>query len=805
MGTIAAVSDLSTPSHRLALTRPLILSVYLLTGFCGVLLEQGFEKYTSLLVGVTASGSAAVLFAYFFGFAFGGWAVAALLKRGALRHPFRIYGLVELLIGVYGVLFTYGFEAVSSLLGPLQNPALGPLTRLAVRFAFSSLLILPASTLMGASFPLIAESLDPTNDLCGRDWVKAYASNLAGGVLAALAGAYLLLPSIGVRGAFWVCFAIAASVCAAALVFQAPGSVARMSPLPHSRARPPRATLLLVAAFLSGFLFLALEVVWTHLIATTLGCSVYAFSAMLAAVLTGLLLGALRVRGGAGAKPILFSSVLQLSALCMVVQFRAWDVAQLAYLLPVPVWLKSFYSYELLKFLVAAILIVPPAALLGNLFPLLLRSPFLTNVEHSYFVGYLNTANALGCLSGAIAGLFLFIPVWGSEASLKAFAAILFTLSIPFVLCQRENRGPALRRTLRAAVVICCLFFLHWNRTLLTSGLNVYAGSKDLTSIFTHSSKPGSPSDQTNMVFFEEEPQGGITTVMSLHQEGAWKHVLLTNGKFEGTDVFEGQGLAQIGVSAVPSQFVPAFDRALLIGLGTGQSAYTLSQLGYRRTDVAEFSPGIVHAADEWFADVNRHVLHQPALHLYVEDGRNVLLASSGRPYDLITIEIASVWFSSATNVYSQEFYRLAKSRLEIGGVLQQWIQFHHISPAEIACAVATLRSVFRYVSIWFVGGQGMLLATDDPQRIEPARRSYVELRLRGMQGIPDSARSAVARDIFGARLLNTEEVDRMLAASRTALNSDHNRWLEYATPRYNWSNFDWTAHNLQWLRRFDH
>jgi spermidine synthase len=241
MATVA-LSNLWARTERLTLTRPLMLSMYLFTGFCGVLAEQGFEKYTSLIVGATASGAAAVLFAYFLGFALGGAAMAALIKRCVLRHPIRVYGVFELLIGIYGLLFSYGFDTLSSLLGPLENPAPGAFAKLVVRLAYSSLLIVPAAALMGASFPLIAESIDPANELRGRGWVKAYALNLAGGIFAAIAGAYLLLPSLGVRGAFWLCFAIGSLVCLAAFFFQAPGATTRTAANSHPRAYVPPGT-----------------------------------------------------------------------------------------------------------------------------------------------------------------------------------------------------------------------------------------------------------------------------------------------------------------------------------------------------------------------------------------------------------------------------------------------------------------------------------------------------------------------------------------------------------------------------------
>ena len=93
-------------------------------------------------------------------------------------------------------------------------------------------------------------------------------------------------------------------------------------------------------------------------------------------------------------------------------------------------------------------------------------------------------------------------------------------------------------------------------------------------------------------------------------------------------------------------------------------------------------------------------MLDLPNVHLKVENGRNVLLTNPRQDYDLITVEITSIWLAGATNVYSREFYDLARKRLRPGGVLQQWLQFHNISPREIESVVATVRSVFPYVAV---------------------------------------------------------------------------------------------------------
>ena len=777
--------------------------MYALTGFTGVLAEQGFEKYITLLVGATASATAVVIFSYFLGFALGASAVAACERRKLIRSPLRLYGLLELLVGLMCLVFSYTFHPLTAYLSPLQAAVSGPLGRLVMRFAFGSILMLPAAALMGASFPLIAKAVDPENSLGGKRWIQAYACNLGGAVVAALAGAYFILPAIGIRGSFWACFVVGALVFLFTMILPEQRTAAAAESAGPMEAdgpeNPSLAWLLLLAAGGSGLAFFALEVIWTHLIATTTGSSVYAFASMLAMVLLGLLIGALRSRRAQHAdRAITYSRVFQFSALLLIVQFRLWDYSQIAYLTELPAWAKSFYTIEAFKLALAALLIIPPAALLGTVYPLLLRNPLLYNRRNSYLIGYLNTANSIGCLAGALLGIFFLIPVVGSEWSLKAIVVALILVGLGFLYYEQPSRKALIKAVVGSALVVLYSCSWHWNHALMTSGINVYFGRSNIAG------KPDAgPGPTQSIIFFEEEAQGGMTTVVDLVSKTSRERVLLTNGKFQGTDDFVGQGIAQIGVGVVPSQFVPRFDRVLLLGLGTGHSAYALEHMGYRQIDVAEFAPGIIDAAATCFRDLNHDVLKKSNVHVALEDGRNLLLRSPDQTYDAITIELASIWFAGATNLYSQEFYKLAQSKLREHGVLEQWIQLHHISPREVSSVIATIRSVFPYVSFWWVGEQGMILATSDPQRLEAERRNYLTQKLQTLAGVPPAERDRLPKAMFDSQVLSPDGVDRLVNNAHGVINSDHSRWLEYATPRYNWMDVDWMGKNLAYLKSF--
>jgi spermidine synthase len=791
--SVRATDALTSPAPRRFPSRRL-LAVYAVTGFTGLLAEQGFERYIALLVGATASASAVVLFTYFLGFALGGFAAARLLNGGRIRRALMAYGLVEGLAGISCVLFSYGFHAATARLAPLEGMVHGAAMQFQLRFLFGCVLVLPTAALLGASFPLIAAALDSSDPTARKRWARAYSVNLAGALLAALAAPFVILPMLGLRGAMWVCCGANACVAAAAAVlsWRLPPTSGAAAPSPAKRVRAVR--LLLAGAFASGVVIFALEVIWTHLVGVVIGSTAYAFSWMLAAILAGLLLGARSAQAERGMRT---SVLFQCSALLLLAQLYLWDKAPRLFNATLPPALcESFYVAEILKLAVAGALLVPCSIALGLIYPRILASGELVGEKNAHIAGYLSAANSLGCLTGALVGIFVLLPRAGSELSLKIGVAVLVLFALLFLRQEAAEAGRWARMCAMAVVIVLMLGRWHWDLATLTAGTGNYFGRR----ADPPSAGPAVQVSPLRIVFSDESVQGGITTVVEETVTSGGRsetiRTLLTNGKFQGDDrvTTSGQTMAQFGFAAIPSLFVEGWDRALLIGLGTGHSAATLRHAGYREIDVAEFSPGIVGAAKECFRGLNGNVLASPEVHLLLEDGRNVLLADSRTRYNLITIEISSVWIAGSTNLYSKQFYELARARLRPGGVLQQWVQFHHMSPKELSSELATLRSVFPYVGLWFYGYQGMMVAADRPLVVSDARRTELAQRFND---------AAVVPELEGARVLSPEGVDRLIAANRPVINTDHNRWMEYASPRYAATSYDWVAHNRVFLAQY--
>jgi spermidine synthase len=771
--------------------------LFLLTGFTGLLAEQSFEKLLSSLLGASTPAAAVVLAVYFLGLTLG----AMLYPRLAVRlgHPLRLYAVLELVIALWALLLLLGSNLLVTAFVPLLRLGVGNFGWLQFfRGLVACIWILPPTLAMGATFPAIVEALQLLRvPQPRRAMSRFYTLNLAGAILGALAGPYFVFQTWGLTGALGLTFLLDALVALVALrlVGLRTRKISRdCSPEPASELRPSEGHGPLVCiAFASGFLFFGLEVVWTHLISVVLGNSIYAFAAMLALVLMGLGIGGvcstLVFNDRRPASGATLGLLLAAGGFALAWQHRQWPQVPLDLI----IWgsnLTTFGQGELLRWIQAGRLLLPPAIAFGMVYPTLFRLDLFSGVNRAPLAARMGAVNALGCVIGALATGFILIPMFGSEGSLMLFGfmSAVAVLVLNFVFAEGWNRLILL--TLGIVLGVIWGNQPPWNRLALASGGHVYFQLGHVTKL-------------SNLLFFHEDTLGGITTVVSnpltRNPNGPQAKTLLTNGKFQANDA--GEVPAQTGFAVVPFLHARTFDRALVIGLGSGHSAEVIHRLGFARVDIAEIAPGIVDAARTLFPHINGHVLEQPNVHLILEDGRNHLLLTR-QQYDMITMEISSVWFAGSTSLYSQEFYRLAKARLQPGGIFQQWIQIHHIGSEEVGAVIHTLREVFPQVEFWVVGGQGILIASDRPLTLQPTAFARVMARDPWNDSAPGLLPQRLT-ELLAGRLLSAPEVDHLLARVTFPLNTDANRFLEYSTPRFNLSREPHEQINLQMLGRF--
>jgi len=759
-----------------------LVALFVVSGAAGLVDQVCFSKYLSYVVGATAYAVSAVLAAFMTGLALGAAVGGRLSSR--VRRPLVAYGVAEWIVGAAVALTPLAFAALTPLYVSAARGAQGSLTSLSfLRWGVAMAIVMLPTAAMGATLPLLSPALarasDPNCEATRKRRLSAlYAANTLGGALGALGGAYVVLPALGLSHTIYAA-ALTSALAGCAAVYMgrsapavAPPSRTAAPTSEPSAAAPQKAIWPSVLAFASGYLCFAVEVVATHLLAVVIGSSAYAFGLILAAFLLSLFAGASLAPAFARRLPAgALATSLSLTALAMAGTLPFWDALPQSFA-GLGEHVTSFEGREAMRALVAFAILVFPATAMGLTFPLLLRQA-ASHADVGASVGRLTAVNTVGAVTGALLTGYVVLPRFGSEGTLIATAAVFAVLGTATALLSRRDEGapsPRVPTFVAIAAAAVCVLSPRWDLGQLTLGTNVYFDGQK-------------PPDA--MLSVREDVHGGITSVTL--RDGV--HTLYTNGKFQGNDGWELH--AQRYFAHYPCLFVPEFRRALVIGLGTGTTLGTLTAYPWKHIDLLEISPSIVEAAGKYFGGPNRDALHDSRVHLTLDDARNHLLVHEGR-YDLIGMELSSVWFAGAASLYSAEYYRLVRDHLEPDGVFQQWVQMHHIYPPVFGALVNTLRREFQYVALFYGGGQGILVASQRPLRWSVDRARRLTTTFRSIDDILPSERSL--DDLTDDVLLTEDGLDRFIenvAGTRGVppaelVSTDDNLFLEYETPRGN-------------------
>ncbi len=761
------VSQPSPRDRRLA-------ALFVASGFTALAYQVLLSRYVQLVSGVTAYAISALLVAFLLGMAIGSWLGGRWADRVAL--PLRFYAVAEGLVGLYCLSFPLLFPVLQqgylALVGRGAAAALGPDT---LRFLLGVSAFLVPSLLIGATTPAFARAVTARGGDSAAQLVRLYGWNTLGGALGALLTAYWTVPVLGMRGGLALMALLNALVCAGAWRWAepvAPPSGGSTAPAGDVAARRAGVWALLAVAFGTGFATFALEVTWTHLLAVLIGNSVYAFGLMLGCLLLGLYLASLLARGlvrrrGGDLDGIGLS--LCGASLAVLGTLGLWDRAPRIFLLLSAAG-PTFLLLESVRFVVCLALMGLPTVLLGTAFPLILsRAGKEAGVASR--VGRLYAVNTVGAVLGAVLAPYVLLRQLGSLESLRLLGCLVGLFgALGLVGLGRQRLRLALAGTSVAVVALGWGWPVRWDLGQLSSAASIYLGRSESAS--------------GRLAFVREDPTGGLVTVV----ERAGVKTLLTNGKFEGDD--DAEVPVQHRLANIPTLFTAGRERALVIGLGSGVTLAALAAHGFEETVCAEISRPIVEAARREFSHVNGGVAQgRPGVRLVLEDGRT-LLAERPERYDVVSVEVTTIWFAGVGNVYSREFYGSVARRLRQGGVLLQWFPAHHLSPRNLYLVVNTVRSVFPYVSVWMHRHQGFVVASLQPQAVD--LRSVREDQARpAMQPFLAELESGSPLQLLSDLVVSDRDADRFLDSmaellylGRDVVSTDTWPTLEYETPR---------------------
>jgi len=694
----SAVSDFELSSRPVL---PLLLLLFVGSGVCALIYEVVWFQLLELVIGSSAISLGVLLATFMGGMCIGSLALPRFASR--TRHPLQLYAMLELTIGVIGVLELFAIPLV----GKLYSPAIGHgAAALMLRGVVAGLCLLPPTVLMGATLPAIARWVESSPR--GISWLGFfYGGNIAGAVIGSvLAGFYLLRVH---DQAYATYFAAALNLVVAAVAW----TLAAANPATNqansanelrneyasmgSRSRPG-AREVYIAIGISGACALAAEVVWTRLLSLTFGASVYTFSMILAVFLGGLGLGS----AVASWLARIIASPRRALAWCQLLLTLAIAWAAVVIYLALPNWpinpsLAPSAWFALQMDLVRCALAVLPAAVLwGASFPFALAAIATPGEDTAKLVGSVYAANTIGSIIGAVVCSLVLVPALGTQDAQRvliaaaASAAVLLLLA-PSVATGDASReaavGPATASPGRGLLVLAPILAVGLIATLpKLPGILVAHGRYAVTWI-----------GKTDMLYIGEGMNSSVAVTRVLSSGATQFHV---SGKVEASSLPQDMRLQKM-LAHLPALVHPDPQSVLVVGFGAGVTAGSfLPYPSVKRLVVCEIEPLIPQVVSTWFMKENNNVAKDPRTQIYFDDARSFVLTSDEK-FDVITSDPINPWVKGAASLYTREYFQAVKEHLKPGGVVTQWVPLYESTLDAVRSELATFFEVFPEGTIW--------------------------------------------------------------------------------------------------------
>lgn len=678
---------------------PVLFGLFFLSGAAALIYQTAWHRLLGLFAGADTIAAALVVGAFLLGLGVGSLAAGLYADRLSRRAALVAFALCEVGIAAFAVLSPWlYYDVIYRELLPVSSSR-------AVVFGVVFAGLLWPTFLMGCSLPFLSKAvvrqIDGSAQLIGR----LYGVNTLGAGIGAFVGGWLLLGTFG----FDVTIRVGATlnlVVAAGGLWLARG-LDLSGPAPAARARNTGTGAnddgvvwrWSVLVFISGFLIVALQIVWYRLIGVMLQSNGYSFSLVLAVFLlgdaAGLLLGAKAIERIADPRRFFFQMQAVATALALAgVWFVYLGIG--AGLLP-----GTFVDRDImgpgtadpaLIVLLLLIVVLPASFTMGFSFPVVQKA-VQRDLEHlGSRVGYVQLANIVGNSAGSlVAGLFL-LDQLGTAGTLRLLVAVGLVFALLELFGARGSHAVRSRWTYVSAAV-------------LAAGLALFPGNESFWRRLHGLS--------VERAIVAEDKTG--LSVLKFHAADG------VNGRERAKLYIQGHSQSELPFATVHS-FLGAIGpltherptRVLVIGSGTGGTPYAAGANSLtEKVRLIEIVEPVVQTLRQYTKDGGKQgidrLLNDRKFEVVVADGRHAL-ALDGTKYDVIEADAILPKTALSGLLNSQEFFQQVRTKLAPGGIYVQW--------APTRRSIDTFRSVFPYVTMMHPA----LLGSDRPIPLDRER-----------------------------------------------------------------------------------
>src|SRR5689334_13741049 len=243
-----------------------ILVCFFASGVSGLIYQVIWVRELVLVFGATTFAVSTVLTSFMGGLALGSYYFGR--RSETVARPLRLYGLLEIGIGIYGLAVPFIFAALPTVYHSFSRWQLSFFVLSIIRFVFAILVLIVPTALMGATLPVLSSFYARDIARIGLKVGSLYALNTFGAVLGAAATGFVLIPILGMNAATSIAATmnIVLGIIALAVsrkVEQAPQEVPvetveepqplRKKAKPESKTQGTRITIVIAGFAVSGF------------------------------------------------------------------------------------------------------------------------------------------------------------------------------------------------------------------------------------------------------------------------------------------------------------------------------------------------------------------------------------------------------------------------------------------------------------------------------------------------------------------------------------------------------------------------
>lgn len=637
---------------------------FFLSGLCSIVYELVWLRLAMAKFGVTTALVSIVLSAFMAGLGGGSWLCGVLVRRYGERlkfSPLRIYGTIELAIGVSALVVPLELEWGSRLLEKIAGGiSISSGNYYVLSGLWLALTLIPWCACMGATIPVAMFAIrTQRREESQRSFSLLYLANVVGAVAGACL-APVLIELYGFHGTLCTGAVLNALIFASAMVvavrFRGTTGLREtstssdhlktanewgtqvQSPQPEApssgQTRDNSALLLL---FTTGLVTMAAEVVWIRLYTFYIGPVVYSFAAILASYLLATFAGSklYRILSRRGAE----RDVLLL-----------WVSLAFFVLLPLLTADPRVAMYAYLRVLLG---VAPFAAIIGFLTPMLVDRWSEGDPDRA---GRAYAVNVLGCIVGPLLAGFVLLPLFGERVSMLLLALPWLGMAL---LGGRKDEPK---------------WQLAFNVGILIASLALFSFTQDYEALYRGIIRRDS------------------TATVIAAGEGMKKGLLVNGSSMSGlTPVTKMMAHFTLAHLQQPPR------NALVICFGMGTTFRSAMTWDIPVT-VVELVPSVPSLFTFYHPD-GGPLLTSPHAHIVIDDGRR-FLDRSPEKFDAVMIDPPPPINAAASSLlYSREFYRLIKGHLSPDGILQQW--FLPGDDADEAAETRAITDVFPYVRVF--------------------------------------------------------------------------------------------------------